>query len=139
VHTDDGLASPGPVIANPHPYDFGAKRFLPDIDRVVKPDVMLVMHDAEYCALVARTLPAHVRRCALITYSPLEGDIAHPEVLWPLCEADAVVLYSRRDAMNVRAALGQAEPQANQELRGPRVTWIPHGVDRTTFRPISQP
>jgi D-inositol-3-phosphate glycosyltransferase len=136
VGRDDGVASPGPLLTNPYPYDFSSRRFLSDIVQRAMFDVLLVVHDIDYCASVAGLVPRADRRCAIVTYSPLEGAIACPAVLAPLREADAVVLYTRRDAIAVSVTVQKLEEQTNNGASRPRFAWIPHGLDRTTFRPI---
>jgi D-inositol-3-phosphate glycosyltransferase len=136
VGSDDGIDAPGPLLANPHPYDFGARRFVPELVCAGAFAVVLVMHDLEYSASLLGAVPPEERRCAVVSYGPVEGAIAHPAALRPLRHADAVVLYTRRDAEQVREIIGHVAPDADGRARGPRVAWIPHGVDRIAFRPL---
>jgi D-inositol-3-phosphate glycosyltransferase len=136
VGPDDGMPAPGLVLPNPHPYDFGAWRFVPHAVHDHAPDAVVVLHDLTYVAAMASALAERDPRCAVITYSPIEGEIVDPAPIDGLRHADAVVLYTHRDAADVGSWLQAPRQRGGQPTDGPRVCWIPHGVDCDRFRPL---
>jgi len=133
IGPDEGLPAPGAVLHNPNRFDFGSRRFIAQAVVDFAPDVALVLHDLDYCAEITHVIAGVSARCAVITYCPLEGALAPAAPVTALGVADAVVLYTPGDA----AAVAQRFEQCGGQT--PRITSIPHGVERSIFVPLGDP
>ena len=136
VGKDDGQVAPGPVLSTPYPYDFVSYRFVPEVIRDWAPEVALIVHDLDYCAALVGEISCCAGECRVVTYSPFEGRLAKPALLPILLRADTVVLYSHHDVRLLQDILRASEQPSSPDRARPQIVAIPHGVDRTTFRPI---
>ena len=135
VGQDDARIAAGPVLSTPDPYDFVSYRFVPEVIRDWEPDVTLIIHDLAYCAALVGEISCGAGASRLVTYCPFEGILAHTALLPMLLQADTVVLYSQHDVRVLRGLEAAAHPPSPDPARA-QIVAIPHGVDRTTFRPV---
>jgi D-inositol-3-phosphate glycosyltransferase len=121
---------------DPHPYPypiwpapsynepFGYAR-LPEVAKVFKPDVVLVLNDTYYVAKFAKLRANLEAEWKLVGYMPMDGPNLHPEVAEMLSKLDSAIFYTH---FGLRTA-------AQAGYKG-RAAVIPHGIDLDLFRPV---
>ena len=124
---------PVPARTNELRGDVLGREQLPAILRDVRPDVVLLHHDAEVYAIHAEALEAYRRErpgTRVVVYCPIEWASTSQSLLRTLVPADVVVTYTRFGERMVRAAL--------EGLSDACVTSIPHGATPERFPPLHE-
>lgn len=105
---------------------------LPALLRSLSPDLVLAVHDPDYAAPLqeaCRALPAPPR---IVFYAPMDSVVHSPGTLAALAACDRVVAYTDHG----RALLSGLFAGAGLSPARPLAT-LPHGVDRSLFRPLA--
>jgi glycosyltransferase involved in cell wall biosynthesis len=130
-HRGGGGAGGFEVRANLVPGDNYGVEQLPGLLDEIRPDVVLLHHDATFFPMHRATLDAYRERCPdtrVVAYCPLDWAQVPPR----LAAVDLLVLYTR----SAVAAADEAFTAAG--VAAPPMAVIPHGVDRELFAPLVQ-
>ncbi|HKV40841.1 MAG TPA: hypothetical protein VJX67_16635, partial [Blastocatellia bacterium] len=124
------------IVRNSRPGDHLGKAQLPRLLSEHLPDIVFICHDHTFYSVHQRALDefrVQNQRPRVVVYCPIEFYDTPGGNLRSLMSADCVVFYTKFGlGVFERASLDAGLP------RGPVTAIIPHGVDSSIFRPLSQ-
>jgi glycosyltransferase involved in cell wall biosynthesis len=127
---------PYEVRSNELPGDVRGFEQLPALLDELKPDVVLLHGNSDtYLTHRATLEPYRSRRpdTRVVVYTPVDWPEQVPAIPQSLAPADLVVAYTERGRTTLERAFAAAR------LPAPRMTVIPHGVEREAFAPLTRP
>lgn len=134
-HTSRQVKAPWQAYGNPNPDDMHAVARGHELCHAIKPDIVLVIGDLWFSCLHISALKTDSHSPSCIAYCPIDGELLSVDYIKHLSRFDALVpynLFGKRQLL----AYAQRENLQNQ-FQTKTATVIAHGVDPTTFYPLS--
>jgi len=126
------------VHAGRGPGDLHGAELLRQLLRRVQPRIVLILHDPWMLPLYVDLVRENHRQVRIVTYCPLDGDLLEPQLAGVIRDVDQFVVYTEHARRQFAQALTAIDPKGTALARA-RLAVIPHGVDRSTFRPVVDP